>query len=183
MNEVQLIRHQLDTQRQHAVEVANACAAALGRAGTAAGAAHQALRQACVDYLVCVLAWFEERDQRLADQLRLPHPPGEGPRRAFEEALARHGRSRAALEKLEAACGSSAASSDRWREFAQFFNGVWRTRREAIDALLAANQRVSDWRALSGLDADTILEERTRYERVRAALPPGLAPDGADGGA
>src|SRR2546422_364025 len=69
MNEIQMIRAQLTAERQHASTVANACATALGRRNAVAlssGPALEEFRQACVDYLVCVLAWFEERDQRLS---------------------------------------------------------------------------------------------------------------------
>src|SRR5579862_3101854 len=105
MNEIQLIRRQLDTEREHAGAVTRACAGALGRADARAlesGTPLDEFRQACVDYLVCVLAWFEERDRRLASLVNAyeaEHPL----RAALDEALARRGRSREALEKLEAA--------------------------------------------------------------------------------
>ena len=69
MNEVEIIRQQLALERAHVGTVANACANAMqGDAGAKApGDALWQFRRACVDYLACVLAWFEERDQRLAD--------------------------------------------------------------------------------------------------------------------
>jgi len=164
VNEVQLIRNQLALERAHASAVANACATALqADGGTAAGSDSLApFRRACVDYLACVLAWFEERDQRLADLL---------------QARFGAGRSREALARLEAACADHPASNvrdrqQRWREFAEYFNGVWSTRRDALDALLAANSRPTDWRTLGGIDADSILEERRRYALVVAQAPP-----------
>jgi len=183
MDEIQLIRNQLAVQRQHASAVANACARALEPAGTheLAGGPLGEFRQACVDYLVCVLAWFEERDQRLSDLARARVASADAARRTFEEALGRPGRSREALEKLEKAVAGARDSGDTaaahgmqksWQEFAQYFNGVWSARRDAIDALLAAAFRASDWRAVAGIDADSILEERQRYARVRAALAP-----------
>ncbi len=134
-----------------------------------------------MDYLVCVLAWFEDRDQRLTDLWHARLAPGDAARRALEDVLASPGRSREALEKLEAALactsapvpGSSAQES--WREFAQFFNSVWSARRDAIDALLAANTPTTDWRVIAGIDADSILEERNRYARVRTTLPAGAS--------
>jgi len=77
MNETEIIREQLATERQHASAVANACASALGRAAPEAlggGSPLVQFRQACVDYLVWDLARFEERDQRLAEvwHARLP---------------------------------------------------------------------------------------------------------------
>jgi hypothetical protein len=187
MNEIQIIRDQLAAERLHASAVANACAGALGPLAGAEGANGAQLaqfRQACVDYLVCVLAWFEERDQRLTDFARLRLPPAEPARRALDEALARPGRSREALGKLEAACAaanpgdSGRGARQSWQEFAHYFNGGWSARREAVDAVLASISRVADWRAIAGIDADSILEERRRYARVDATLPAGatLAP-------
>ena len=176
MNEVQLIRQQLALERQHVGAVANACAALAG--GTATEGLGQ-FRRACVDYLACVLAWFEERDQRLAELLSAGSPAAQPHRQAIEEALARGGRSRETLARLEAACAASAAPSgparqQAWREFGEHFNSAWSARRDAIDALLAINSRVSDWRTLGGIDADSILEERRRYALVQAQTPPGV---------
>ncbi len=182
MNEIQLIRAQLDLERSHAGEVAAAAAACLGRATAAAlasGTPLESFRQACVDYLVCVLAWFEERDRHLAaliNQYGSEHPT----RDALDAALARPGRSREALERLEAAFAGTPDATPApgarpaWTDFAQFFSGTWSTRRDALDALLAANSRASDWRLISGIDADTILEERSRYAQVLEMLPPGI---------
>jgi hypothetical protein len=180
MNEVQLIRQQLALERQHVGAVANACATLAADApGAPAPETLGQFRRACVDYLACVLAWFEERDQRLAELLQGRSPLAGPPRHAIEQALARRGRSRETLAKLEAACTDSPATSgsaqqQRWREFAEHFNGAWSVRRDAIDALLATHSRVDDWRALGGIDADSILEERRRYARVQAQAPAGL---------
>ena len=88
MNEVQLIRAQLAAERQNASTVANACATALGRRNAVAlssGSSLEEFRQACVDYLVCVLAWFEDRDQRLTDLWHARLAPGDAARRALEQ--------------------------------------------------------------------------------------------------
>lgn len=42
---------------------------------------------------------------------------------------------------------------------------------EKLDALLLRNAPVTEWRAVSRIDADSIFAERTRYARVKAALP------------
>jgi hypothetical protein len=181
MNEVQLIRNQLTLERTHASAVANACATAL-QTDAAAGPMSDSLeqfRRACVDYLACVLAWFEERDQRLADLVQTRFGASDPARRAFEEVLSRRGRSRDALAKLEAACAGSAAPGagmrqQGWREFAEYFNGMWSTRRDALEALLTSNTRPGDWRTLGGIDADSILEERRRYALVAAQVPAGV---------
>jgi hypothetical protein len=188
MNETQLIRAQLDLERAHAGAVARACATALQRAtpiSLASGAPLESFRQACVDYLVCVLAWFEERDRRLAGLIG-QYGPEHPTRDALDAALARRGRSREALEKLEAAFAAApdaaAPTRQAWTEFAQFFGSTWSTRRDALDALLAANSRASEWRLISGIDADGILEERSRYARVQETLPPGVALGAPAGG-
>jgi hypothetical protein len=180
MNEIQLVRNQLALERAHAIAVANACATALG-SDTGAGPMSESLgqfRRVSVDYLACVLAWFEERDQRLADLIQVRFSADDPARRGFEEVLTRHGRSRDALAKLETACATTGVSDTgarqrSWREFREYFNGMWSTRREALEALLASNTRTGDWRILSGIDADSILEERRRFALVAAQLPPG----------
>src|SRR6516225_8364199 len=130
MNEVEQIRSQLALERAHAGAVAKACATAMQGAETAGDTSDSLgqFRRACVDYLACVLAWFEERDQRLADLVAMRFETSQSARRAFEEVLARPGRSRDALAKLEAACAVAAGSAGHqsaWREFAEYFNGRW----------------------------------------------------------
>lgn len=180
MNEIQLIRQQLDTEREHAGSVARACAAVLGRAGSqapASGSPLDAFRQACVDYLVCVLAWFEERDRRLGALVN-SYGPEHPARDALDAALARRGRSRDALEKLEAAFAQGPdvhAPRNLWAEFAHYLHGPWSSRRDALDALLASNPRPGEWRQVSGIDADGILEERARYGRIEQSLPAGVS--------
>jgi hypothetical protein len=176
MNEIEIIRGQLLTERQHADAVASACATALQRSeSTSHGLAE--FRQSCVDYLVCVLAWFEERDQRLGDLARALGP-ADPARRALEDALAQPGRSRETLERFAAAVASTATGSGSsqvsWSEFARYFSGAWSARRDAVDALLAPNPRVGDWRAVAAIDADSILEERQLYARVSERLPSGV---------
>ena len=170
MNEVQLIRAQLSTERRHAGEVASA----LERAGLQSGSNGGTLaefRQACVDYLVWVLARFEERDQMFADLLHSRLAPNDATRRTLDETLACSGKSREALAKLEAALASSPGSGGRpWRDFGEFFSAAWSPRRDAIDQLLERNVRVGDWRVVSGIDADSILEERNRHTRVQAGM-------------
>lgn len=40
-----------------------------------------------------------------------------------------------------------------------------------LDPLLARNLPVTEWRAISRIDADSIFAERVRYGRVKAAIP------------
>ena len=178
MNEIELIRAQLATERSHAAQVANACLAACGSAGAAPP---QAFRDACVDYLVWVLSRFEQRDQLLAERLNrgLANAagtledtlPGE-----LAELAARTGSSREALSRLEAALDAprTREAHAAWHAFGQFFNAVWNARRIAIERQLAHLPRAAHWRALSVVDADAILEERARYLRIAELLPPGV---------
>jgi hypothetical protein len=183
MNETQLIRDQLDAERSGAMEVIDAWTAALAHAGapgTENGTQSAAFRQACIDYLSSVLAWFEQRDTR-AGELCARLPADDPRRRALEPVLAREGGSPEVLERLRAieACyppgapGSAACAAV--SELAQHMGSAWSKRRETIDGLLAGGGRVADWRMVSGVDADSILEERSRYARVRATAPAGIA--------
>lgn len=166
MNEIELIRRQLATERAHALEVSGACAAALGEGAAQAlnGAQLEAFRKAAEDYLECALSSFARRDQRLAELVRRL-PNGDERRRGMDAALAQYGGSRDALARL---------GTRSWRELADYLGRPWGSRCETIDRLLGAGAAVGDWREFAGIDADSILEERTRYARVRVALPAGL---------
>jgi len=155
VNELELIRAQLRAERERVGDVARACAAA---------GATEGLRQAAVAYLVFVLTRFDERDQRLAEQWSAGLS-------CLDQSIPRAGSSREALAKLASATDGEGAQADRWGAFAQFCDGPWRSRREAIDALQQKSLRIADWRTVSCVDADSIVAERTRYARVEAQLP------------
>ncbi len=182
MNEIQLIRQQLETERRRASEVAEACVGTFSRAGNSrdAAAARAQFLDACVEYLVSVLTRFEGRDQRLSDLWETRLAATDPQRRTLEELLSGPGASCEALERLEAAVSPRPARSEAgkqraWEEFAQFFRSAWSVRRAALDALFEANARTADWRSVGGIDADAILEERERYARVQATLPAGVS--------
>jgi hypothetical protein len=63
------------------------------------------------------------------------------------------------------------AAEDRWREFLRGFNDQAAKHFAAVDELLTRNLPVSEWRALSKIDADSIFTERTYYARVKATVP------------
>jgi hypothetical protein len=180
MNEVELIRGQLRVERQHAAEVSRACASALAGAaiqGADAVAALEAFRQASVDYLVWILTRFEVREQVFHDLLRSRLPAEDPHRQAVEAALALPGTGREALAKLEAALGSTGnadGTAARWTDFLRFFSNSWSTRRDEIDRLFERQAKVTDWRTVSAIDADSIVDERGRYARVQAMLPVGI---------
>jgi hypothetical protein len=159
VNEIELLRAQLATERLHVSAAANACAAA------AADAA--ALRTAATHYLRCVLGWFEARDRRLGELLRARADMDERTRLGLEAALSQPGASDVALGKLPSVEGALGA----WQALAQFVGTAWGPRREALDALLGTLTRPADWRAVAGIDADSILEERRRFERLREDAP------------
>jgi hypothetical protein len=162
MNEIELLRNQLATERRHVREVASACAAAHAGAPARPGdAALEALRAACSEYLGSVLEWFDRRDRRLSElsELNAQHPAADS--------------GRTALEMLRQA----APARDAWQALAAFINGPWDAQRGAAEALLAASSRVATWRTVCGIDADSVCQERALYARVHAALPSGNPPE------
>jgi hypothetical protein len=183
MNEIEIIRSQLDVEQSHAAEVTHACAAAFGLTGKvqASTEAISLFREACVSYLVWVLARFEERDQTLSELLASRQATaGNGAAAASARQLGslvvRAGTSREALSRLEAALGAGESEAARagWQEFARFFSSAWAPRRAALERALAEHLSVVDWRAVCAIDADSILDERNRYARVAAQLPAGI---------
>ncbi|HEY7887111.1 MAG TPA: hypothetical protein VIC29_02665 [Steroidobacteraceae bacterium] len=182
MNELEIIRSQLTLEQSHAVEVANACAAVFAAASTASAPSEATarFREACVGYLVWVLARFEERDQSLAELLVSRQSQANGAAaaslRPLAALIARAGTSREALARLEAAlaAGDSASARTGWQEFARFFNSAWAARRAALAGALAEHLGVADWRAVCAIDADSMLDERKRFERVLAQRPAGV---------
>ena len=164
MNEVQLIRAQLSLERQHAAEVVRLLADGSKRLATV-----EAFQQAGVDYLAWILSRFEERDQVFHDLLRKRFATEDPNRRAVEAALTLPGSSREALAKLETALGG--ANDSAWTDFLHLFSSAWSARRDEIDRLFERQAKVTDWRTVSGIDADSIVDERARYARVKAMLP------------
>lgn len=190
MNEVQIIRSQLAVEQSHAAEVVNACSAVFGSTGAAAASsdATALFREACVSYLVWVLARFEERDQTLSELLAsrqsMTSGAGGAAARRLGTLISRTGTGREALSRLETAfaAGDSAKACEHWQEFARFFEAVWAPRRAALEGALAEHLSVADWRAVCAIDADSILDERNGYARVIAHLPAGIALRGSPQG-
>lgn len=182
MNEVEIIRSQLAVEQLHAAEVVNACTVVFAATGAAAERAEATalFREACVSYLVWVLARFEERDQTLTELLASRQSGANGPAAASARhlggLLTRSGRSREALSRLQAALGAgeSQGAAAHWQEFARFFNSAWAPRRAALEGAFAEHLGVVDLRAVCAIDADSILDERSRFARVSALLPAGI---------
>jgi hypothetical protein len=187
MNESEILRGQLATERIHAAQVANACVAAFGAERDGAAESPAAFREASVSYLAWVLSRFEQRDQLLAELIERSGPGAADRAAAVPPALgeiaARAGTSRQALTRLEAALGAPAPETARaaWQAFGQFFNTLWCERREAIERHLARLPRIASSRAVCAIDADSILEERTRYAQVAEHLPSGITLLGSSG--
>jgi hypothetical protein len=169
MNETEFIRRQLALEREHLGAVARACAdAANSPSGKAATLAQ--FQQACLEYLDCVLGWYEERDrhvEKLAAALGAEDPRSG----TVNEILGRRGSGREALEKLTTA----GATAGGWPQFVSFLSGPWSARREALEQLLAHDSRSLERRLIGGIDADGILEERRHFDRVVALLPAGVS--------
>jgi hypothetical protein len=62
------------------------------------------------------------------------------------------------------------APAERWNEFLTAFTAHARKQFETLDELAARNPLVTEWRAVSRIDADSIFSERARYERFKAAV-------------
>ena len=141
MNELEIIRSQLAVEQSHAAEVTHACAAVFGSSGAAAAPseATSLFREACVSYLVWVLARFEERDQTLSELLA-SHPPPPTDRTAasarhLSDLVGRAGTSREALSRLEEHAGENEDLRQAVKVLSQFnhegaldnvpFDSVW----------------------------------------------------------
>lgn len=185
MNEIELIRAQVSTERSHMAAVKNACRAALESADRGMIGA-EALRDfcaACADYLVLSVGRFNAQDAAHCEVLR-PRLGADdaADRRTLEDLEHTLALSREALARLEATLrayrqGSASAPQlvAACREYVRFFDGVLARRRHAIAHLYDRHYGVAEWRRVSFVDADSILAERSRFATVQGALPPGIA--------
>jgi hypothetical protein len=144
MNEIQIIQQQLATERSHFDEVARVCAAHL-RAGSGGADGARADNRGAID------------------------PGSEGNFGAacadyFAFAVTRFDAPKAQQLATQLAGGPRP-------EFLQAFTEASRTHFERLDAMLTRNLPVTEWRAMSRIDADSIFAERTRYSRVKATVP------------
>jgi hypothetical protein len=169
MNEVELIRTQLATERRHAAQVAAACVRALEESASVLESLDLTFFcQTCIEYLVWVLTRFEARDRLLL--------AGAGAGGELAAVMSRPGPSREALILLDTSldCPSPESPQGSWRELAQFFSADWSARCEAVDEIFGRTATLADWRSMAGIDASSILDERLRFARVQAAAPPGI---------
>lgn len=180
MNEVDFLRDQVALERQHFDSVRGACAAAIGSAldparldelcrVAARYLCFAGERSALQDRAHCELlrarvARDDAASHKLVDDLGATLAP----RRATLETLA------AALADRRTDTLGAAEFVAICRETLRALDDALARRPPVLQRLFDRHYRVAEWRAASHIDADSILEERERYERVRAKLPRGI---------
>src|SRR5579872_2850285 len=75
------------------------------------------------------------------------------------------------LQALLTAARAAPDSSPAWKSFFAAFNEQLQKRIKDLDALAARNPLVTEWRSASGIDADSIVTERTLYNSMKATMP------------
>lgn len=186
MNEVEFLRNQLALEERHLEEVRGACEAAI-----AAAIQQTRLDELCragARFLCVVGERSTLRDGAHCELLRARlAPEDEANRGIVAELEATVGSRRAAFVALGAALEQRRADALPAAEFV----AACREQLAALDAprakrphmiahLLDRHYGVADWRRASFVDADSILDERERYERVRSKLPRGIELGAAD---
>ncbi|MBS0364782.1 MAG: hypothetical protein JSR67_03035 [Proteobacteria bacterium] len=162
MDEIQLLRGQIAGERQ--------------RTGSVAAALQRKLRLNALDdgaapwiaYLSAALASFAARDKRLAALLQ-QWPPGRGGADTLRAALAQppgSGQLRKRFTPLAALPLTGADNCATWNDLLEQIAGAWQQRGAQLESGLAAHARVMEWRAWSGIDADSIMAERERYRAL-----------------
>lgn len=180
MNEVDFLRDQLALERHHFDAVRGACETALAAAIEPARLeefCRVAARYLCFagerlalrdrvhcEQLRALLAREDAASHNLVDDLGATLAP----RRAALDSLA------AGLTERRADELSAAGFIDLCRESLRALDAALARRPPVLQRLLDRHYRVVEWRNASQVDADSILEERERYERVRAKLPRGI---------
>ena len=181
MNELQLIRDQVATERRHMGEVAGACREALERS-PAGDTSLDELCQAAAAYLVWIAGRFNAQDQAHCDLLR-PRLTADdaADHRILDDLEATLRENRVAIGRLDAALQARQAGRMHAAEFVgacrddlRFYDDVLLQRRHVIHHLFDRHYGIEEWRRASLVDADSIVEERSRYARVRTKLPPGV---------
>lgn len=185
MNEIQIIQKQLATERAHFEEVAQACANHLGAgarngddrataspgAGARSGddradAGHGAGALSAVSHVV---------GDSSADARGAASRGASGSSSEDDFATACADYFAFAVTRFDAPTAQQLAKQlarGPRREFLRAFAAASRKHFERLDALLTRNLPVTEWRAVSRIDADSIFAERTSYSRVKATLPP-----------
>jgi hypothetical protein len=170
MNEIQFLRSQLQTEHRHLEAVLQVCTDAIANPPTQPDV-HTFL-QYCADYLLPAVKALVARDRaRLAlhyaraptaDQSKTPDAI------KFESMLDTVSTQWAVIDP---------ASTDllpTLHRSTQALGQLLRARGAASTALDDSSYSVEQWRKVAFVDARSILDERSRYRRVEAALPLGI---------
>jgi len=126
------------------------------------------------EYLVYIMQRFLAQDAAHIVRLRAVMPATD---REAERVLEDLARALAGLRSALAPLESGADATSACREFVTFFDAQLSPQRHVLAPLIDRHYTLADWRAVSFVDADNILEEGRRFEAVRAALPPGVSLD------
>jgi hypothetical protein len=160
MNEIQIIQKQLATERAHFNEVTRICADRLDASGSYAD-------NRGADVADAGGRGADGRDADVADA------GSHGVNGDFAAACADY--FAFAVRRFDAPTAQRLAArlaGGPRTEFLQAFTEASRQHFERLDALLPRNLPVTEWRAVSRIDADSIFAERTLYSRMKAAIPP-----------
>ncbi|MBK7250358.1 MAG: hypothetical protein IPI06_05630 [Gammaproteobacteria bacterium] len=180
MNELQFLRNQLGLEDRHFEDVRRVC-----EAGIAAGFEQTRLDELCrtgVRYLCVVGERIGQREHAHVALLRARLAPDDAPSRGIVSELESAARARGlvlaalarALEHRRADELSAVEFLATCREQFAALDAPHTRRPHMIGHLLDRHYRMADWRHAAHIDADTILDERERYGRVRAKLPRSL---------
>jgi hypothetical protein len=170
MNEIQFLKAQLNTEQRHLEAVLQACTQAIASSSTTPEV--DAFLRACVDYL---LPSVEAQTARYRARLGLNYArsaSADQPKSADALKL------ETLLEAVSAHWAAvEAASADllpALHRATQALGQLIRAFAAASAVLESSAYSVEQWRKSAFVDARSILEERTRYARVAAALPLGI---------
>ncbi len=176
MNEIEALRAQVGLERRHMAAVKNALAAVLAASPDTSAAG---FCSRCCDYLLYIVRRFNAQDQAHVDTL-LPRIPADA--KPDREVLVDLGRalelSRAALDALAQARerlrdgGPADAFYEACRRYVSFYDAELKTRKHGFYHLMDAHYGVAEWRKVSMVSADSVLEERRLFAAAREAAPP-----------
>lgn len=167
MNELELLRGQLETEMRHFSAVLCACSEVLQKPGRGS----EEFLRAGLEYL----AFAVERLQGDCD----PGDPDPELTQALRSAQAESGAPSVSgtppgsgtppLSGAPPVSGAPAATH--WQRFAALLERQLQTRQAAIQAARLRGATIAEWRAVARLDADSIVREREQYQLLRHRRP------------
>ena len=186
MNEIQIIQKQLATERAHFDEVAQVCAAWLRGGGRGAGGGDAATAGAAdtgASSAAGAVAVSSADTGASAVGASAAGASAAGASAAGAGSSSAEGNFVAAcadyfafavtrFDAMKARQLAAQLAGGPRPEFLQAFTEALRQHFERLDAVLSRNLPVTEWRAVSRIDADSIFAERTLYSRVKATIPP-----------